>query len=268
MAMSVEDIGAKKIMVQALHKSATIFLYHFFKDVSKKANFYYFSVNNPIPDEKGYHKALKNPSTNACVCPIRYFYSERSQIFGTDVIIRVVRDPRDIMISEYYSFGWIHEIPLDQKKKEVFLERREFIQSCSIEQYVLHEAVLASIKKRFSPLLLGSNATSAHIITTTYDFMINDFENWAKKVTVPFGLNNDENLQGVITIHSSEFKEKVVPPHPDEIFSGHFRGHKRSVVGGEWKNFSETTKIGLENALKDELRFIESVRASEHVVPE
>ena len=39
-------------------------------------------------------------------------------------VVLVVRDPRDILVSDYYSIAYSHAIP-DGEKKEVYLSRRE-----------------------------------------------------------------------------------------------------------------------------------------------
>jgi len=60
---------------------------------------------------------------------------------GDDLFRKVVflRNPIDILISQYYSFGYTHPIPPVKERKEVFLRRRSRIQKLSLEEYVLSD---------------------------------------------------------------------------------------------------------------------------------
>lgn len=51
-----------------------------------------------------------------------------------------IRDPRDILVSAYYSFGFTHKLnPVEEKRREQ-LERRKLIQSLSVDEYSLMHA--------------------------------------------------------------------------------------------------------------------------------
>lgn len=51
-----------------------------------------------------------------------------------------LRDPRDALVSSYYSFGFTHGIPRNEQAKEKFLANRKDIQGGDIDAYCLRDA--------------------------------------------------------------------------------------------------------------------------------
>ncbi len=52
----------------------------------------------------------------------------------------MIRDPRDILVSSYYSFGFSHGFSSVQKIKDIQKERRIIIQSKTIDEYALENS--------------------------------------------------------------------------------------------------------------------------------
>ncbi|PIG90609.1 sulfotransferase domain-containing protein [Gloeocapsopsis sp. IPPAS B-1203] len=55
-------------------------------------------------------------------------------------ILLMLRDPRDVIVSNYYSLGFSHSLPLDEERKKEFLDFRERIQKQSVDEYVIERA--------------------------------------------------------------------------------------------------------------------------------
>ncbi|AFZ44900.1 sulfotransferase [Halothece sp. PCC 7418] len=51
-----------------------------------------------------------------------------------------LRDPRDVLVSAYYSFGFTHAWPKNSKARERYRIKREAIQQQTIDDYVISEA--------------------------------------------------------------------------------------------------------------------------------
>ena len=51
-----------------------------------------------------------------------------------------LRDPRDVLVSAYYSFGYTHTTPNNEASVREFLEERERIQQETIDQFALRQA--------------------------------------------------------------------------------------------------------------------------------
>lgn len=55
-------------------------------------------------------------------------------------IILMLRDPRDIIVSNYYSTAFSHPIPINPDKQKVYLARRNRVLKMTVEEYALDQA--------------------------------------------------------------------------------------------------------------------------------
>ena len=167
--------------VHALHKSATIYLFKFFRFLSAKQQFDFFSENNENPNEEG-----PNPGNqqNFCRCPIRTFETGHLSCEPGTRNHRIfqIRDPRDILVSEYYSLAWIH--PTEGTQLD---DRRQELQKISVDEYVLQQSESSSwpLEEKFKPLL-ERELDAARETIVTYEEMVTDFPKWVDKVLPPF----------------------------------------------------------------------------------
>ena len=92
-------------------------------------------------------------------------------------IVFMIRDPRDILVSEYYSIAYSHVLP-DRKgnKYEHFMKRRSTAQSSSIDDFVVADSErIYEILQRYKDLLIDRYP---HAYLTKYEEMISDFNGW------------------------------------------------------------------------------------------
>ena len=73
------------------------------------------------------------------------FYSPLHQFISIDniqnyCILLMLRDPRDVLVSNYYSLAYSHTLPKNQKRSQSFLEKRKKVQSMTIDEFVLSRA--------------------------------------------------------------------------------------------------------------------------------
>ncbi len=169
--------------VHALHKSATMFLFKFFGRLAKDLNYDFYSENNHPPNQDSLDS---NNQKNFCRCPIRTFETletpfelptQRHLIFHT-------RDPRDILVSQYFSMGWIHPTKGTNLEKN-----RESFQQMSIDEYVLHQIKSSSwpMLDKFQPLLERGSSPEFETYVT-YETMVTNFQKWVEQVLPPFGV--------------------------------------------------------------------------------
>lgn len=92
-------------------------------------------------------------------------------------IVLMVRDPRDVLTSMYYSLAYSHSVPeVTSNKRENFLRRRAHTREISIDEFVLENAESErAIYQRYTDLLVRQYP---HLYLTRYEDMINDFETW------------------------------------------------------------------------------------------
>ena len=94
--------------------------------------------------------------------------------------IFMIRDPRDILISSYYSFGYSHSFSPVKKIRDLEISERKRIQSMSIDEYVRSE--VKTINENFKLLSSLKNNCGSHILIS-YEEMILDFESFKKKIS-------------------------------------------------------------------------------------
>ena len=179
------------------------------------------------------------PEVNAdfCLCPERHFSFESYQFHCMSQLVHIVqiRDPRDILVSEYFSLGWTHPSEYGQWKWDNdLLELRDDLQAgkVSIDDYVLGAAEIEApffgdspLNARYEPLL--RQAENRRIIVVKYEDMVMNFRRWTGKVLEPFYANSLS--RGVATgryylKYRKEFR-----------YRGERMTHKRKMLPGDHK---------------------------------
>lgn len=96
-------------------------------------------------------------------------------------IVLVVRDPRDLLVSNYYSIAYSHVVPSEEgNKHKTFLEKRMYAKESAIDEYVISESdKLYNIFMRYQDLLLNKY-TNTYL--TTYENMVADFGEWLNRL--------------------------------------------------------------------------------------
>lgn len=105
----------------------------------------------------------------------------RRQVFREDFVagrtaIFLIRDPRDIIVSSYYSFGYSHELSVSPEVRTGQLEVREMIQSMTLDEFAAYYADI--MLDRFALARNLSEACSAATVLR-YEDMILDWDSFA-----------------------------------------------------------------------------------------
>jgi hypothetical protein len=89
----------------------------------------------------------------------------------------MLRDPRDVLVSEYYSTAYSHVAPYGPSAKyEDFIKQRQTAQGVTIDEYVVADSErLDEILRRYKLLLIDKHP---NIYITTYEEMLADFPRW------------------------------------------------------------------------------------------
>ena len=207
----------KALIVHGLHKSASMFLYKFFEHVCGAIDVPFHSINLAQP----LHRAPdQNTAESFVVCPERSFETHEFYFPKLEQIhLFQVRDPRDILVSEYYSLGWRHS---DQDWGADGLKRRAQIQQLSIDQYVIGETEVSKrpLLLRYQPLLAELGRPTTHVVK--YETMVEDFPRWLSTVLPVLGLNSGDDLAFLASHYRDEFQ-----PDLSE------NSHKRNVSAGD-----------------------------------
>ncbi len=213
---------ATGIVVHALHKSASMFLHKFFKDLAERAEVTFFSIHNDPPD---HNSLLVDRSESFVLCPIRSFQTE-SFVFPRLKNVRhffQVRDPRDILVSEYFSLGWRHT---DEHWTDEAKQRRKQIQSMGIDEFVLTESLTGKtpLVERMNPVL--EHVSQANATVVKYETMIEDFKSWADSILTSCRFANRVALLADL---EAMYRDEFLPDADSQ-------GHKRNVKAGDHRD--------------------------------
>lgn len=113
--------------------------------------------------------------------PLGYLYS----VFGGMIegipnldsyhVILMIRDPRDVVTSRYFSHAYSH-LPPGGSKIEPFNTRVAFAQQAGIDRYVIEwSEQVCQIYQRYLDLLVNRQA---NVYVTKYEHMMSDFPTW------------------------------------------------------------------------------------------
>lgn len=110
------------------------------------------------------------------------------------LIVLMIRDPRDILVSGYFSMAYSHPEPSKLGSKyEGFMEKRNKAQQTLIDEYVKAESPkVYLVFKRYHDLLLNNRS---NVYVTKYEDMISDFQGWLTKLLNYTGLEISEDLK-------------------------------------------------------------------------
>ena len=207
----------KALIVHGLHKSASMFLFKFFQHVCGEIDVPFHSINLPSPNQ---NVPTSNTDTSFVYCPERSFQTDAfsfKELNQTHLF--QIRDPRDILVSEYFSLGWRHS---DHDWNDAARERRSKIQQLTIDQYVLNEPELSEqpLRTRYQPLLDRIDDSKTHVVK--YETMVDDFSQWLTKVLPLLDLTTTNDLAYLARHYRHEFQ-----PEPGA------NSHKRNVSAGD-----------------------------------
>jgi hypothetical protein len=122
-------------------------------------------------------------------------------------VVFMTRDPRDILVSNFFSVGYSHKIPDKYGNKHAsFVLMREHAKNLTIDEYVLAECNrLLDIFTRYQSLLI-EKYKDIHI--TTYEKMTESFDRWLIDLLDYCKLNISKNLMESIILENQRKKPK------------------------------------------------------------
>lgn len=218
-------------IVHALHKSGSMFLYKLFADLASRFEHPMYSIHQDPPNDD---KIPPDIDETFYLCPLRSFLTDGFEFPNMDGIRHLihVRDPRDILVSEYFSLGWLHS---DQGWSESDKDRRKRIQQISIDDFVLNESDFYQypLMDRYQPVLSLLNRTDVSIVK--YEQMVTEFPKWLGEVFEFLGLSEEQKTYRKLV---KRYRHEFEPGGPDS--------HKRNVTPGDHQNkLSSATIDGL-----------------------
>lgn len=139
-------------------------------------------------------------------------------------VVLVVRDPRDILVSSYYSTAYSHSVPDGiGDKRENFLKIREGARNSTIDDYVISRSDgVLKIFLRYKNLLLNNYP---HVYLTKYEEMAENFDDWLNSLLNYCQLNISEDIIKELTEENDRIR-----PREENIYR-----HLRKGQPGDYK---------------------------------
>lgn len=150
-------------------------------------------------------------------------------------IVFLIRDPRDLLVSQYYSFGFSHGISANREIREKQLKARQDIREWTIDEYVLEK--IGDLHRRLN-LMASLVRSSKRSILLKYEDMVEDFETFYRR------------LAGFIDLEDGVKEElyKQTRPREEEMVHEHKRSGK---VGGYRSKLKPETIRRIDEILKE-----------------
>lgn len=223
--------------VHALHKSATMFLFAFFRHLAPRLGLELVSENHDPPDVYllGRSQLIGREDAGVCRCPIRTFDLTPTKLPGAIDQRRIfhVRDPRDMLVSEYFSFGWIHPTG-----RTPLADRRRQIQRLSIDEYVIRQSQECSwpLDQKFASLLKHRLDPTREIVVR-YEDLVLQFPRWCRQVLGILPVRRRGWLAGKLAWrYRREFRVR-----------GERMRHKRRIIPGDFRDKLQPATIAVLN---------------------
>ncbi len=197
-----------------------MFLYQLFYRLSRDRGWPYYSSNHIVANDGEVGPDL---SSNFCLGPLRTFDTSAVAVSSRHRVKRIfqVRDPRDILVSQFYSLGWRHtDEGFDPRQQAI----REAIRGMTIDQYVVDpDLAIRPLASRFRFLLTRSPGPDDRVLR--YEQMVTDFPGWLRQV-VPVLEFRWPSL--VCLKYAMRFRNEFRPDR-------HPHSHKRRVTPGDYR---------------------------------
>ena len=234
--------GPRSLLIYSVHKTASMFIHRFCIDLSGHFGVPHYSIN--YEDQAGeinsgsWADTISSKDHPCIVGPIRS--GEREPTVPEDLspynVVLVLRDPRDMLTSLFYSFAYSHYwSPTGFNASE---EQRKAWADGGVDAFVLDWADRFLVRyKRMVDQLLGR----PNVLLLSYEQLVTDYAGWLKKfmsataglplpvTPTPLGFSRPPlfTRTRIRRILQEKFAHEFIP-HGEDI-----RVHRRQITPGD-----------------------------------
>jgi len=223
-----------------VHKSASVFIAGLLENLAQESGMNYIDYEGDFW-QKGEHFfqeiVVKNPqkvseyfrSNGEIYGPFRGFIPtiKNMENYKKFKVVLMLRDPRDVMTSLYFSSAYSHEIQPSQE--QAIQAVRKLALGSKIDDYVLENNKFFLFNYNFyCRELLGES----NVLLVTYEEMVNNFPAWLRTVI--------DFLQIEV---SQGFIESLVKEVEFDVIEENVYAHKRQVKPGDHRRKLKVTTI-------------------------
>ncbi len=247
------------IIVFTMHKSASTFLHTQCELLTKLSGIPYHSPNiggsgldaRRLLTDKDIWR-----SNNGCFAPIRFFI-DVPQIEKYQVILHL-RDPRDVLVSMFYSYCYIHDGEIAGNTGY-----RKEVADKGIDAFVLDkvsemsadykgnygtgtqlEKLIGNLPKRYTDYI-NELLRKPNVKFVKYEEMVTNYRSWLEKFIAPFPLDNKH----AVIEQLAELEPTFFPKRTNDVMS-----HVRHITPGDHKaKLKQSTIEQLDDIFSDTL---------------
>lgn len=171
-----KESEASGTIVFTTHKSASTLMMQVLRQIAVLSWANYFDYERclwrngdrlPIPD----HEQFLTAHVGRLFCgkkeiygPIRYPIPVNQSEQGQVQALFFLRDPRDVLVSAFHSFGYLHPVPSNPSHAATFLEERARIQAEGLDAFVMRKAEQWMIPTLSGFRLIRDRSVQTHTI--------------------------------------------------------------------------------------------------------
>ncbi|MCQ3936012.1 MAG: hypothetical protein DPW18_03075 [Chloroflexi bacterium] len=122
-------------------------------------------------------------------------------------VVLMVRDPRDVLVSEYFSIAYSHSEPsLRGNKYQEFMKMRQQARQITVDEYVAGECDrVHATYSRYMDLLLDDYP---HVHVAKYETMTHEFQTWLDRLLEYCGLEISDQLRQDVLREAARIQPK------------------------------------------------------------
>ncbi len=241
----IADSTESSIMLFTVHKSASTFLVKLLSIISSRTpglthiDIEGYSQLVADPHQFNTHADFVETKKDDIFFPFGYAYGPLRnfvplQNIRNYRICLVLRDPRDVLVSYYYSMAYSHPLPADPLRRRRFIRRRMEIQTTDINAFAKQQTPW--IKERYESYI-DELVRKNNVQPLLYEHMWSDFPDWLNKFCRQGSIPYTEEL--LEQVQKECFRNKTGKESVSK--------HRRRGTPEDYKNKLDATTIAFLN---------------------
>ncbi len=228
----------ESFFVFSLHKSGSTLINNIFVDVCKHIKLSYIDIEGSL-FRKGYMPGHINGNISSlffergfAYLGFRSFWIENIFDVTRNKCILLIRDPRDSLVSHYFSYLYSHGIPATGPISKIMSETRAKLIAADINEYVLRPALINIFKNGFTKYetFLSGKTTRVY----RYEDVVYNKNEWLIDMVKYVGIELPlELLERIVKKHDIHPLIEDPSKHIRQVSPGNFRKHLAPETIGE-----------------------------------
>jgi len=227
----------RNVIAFTTHKAGSMVLHRVLKDICELNRIrYYSSSRSQLPFERMFSGEDFIAKRSGCFGPVRFFVPTRA--LDEASIILHLRDPRDVLVSMFYSYCYMHAGEI-----EAHTGYRKKVAEAGIDKFVLdmvgagfddyrgdygigsrYKGYVGNVRDRYERYLVEL-CDRPNTIVLSYEEMVLAFPSWLGKLLAAFSLTNPDETFAVV---EARHANSVSSGEEEDIWT-----HKRKVTPGD-----------------------------------